>query len=91
MKDEISIEKWASLSEKEKVTFLAKNKDIPPEIFIVAARDSSIVVRANVITHLREIISSQPSLVKIMKLVAEKDPEATIRKAARLALEQVFV
>ncbi|RMG35148.1 MAG: hypothetical protein D6732_09960 [Methanobacteriota archaeon] len=79
------------MSEKEKVTFFVKKKDIPPEIFIIAATDSSMVVRANVITHLKDIVTKNPSLIKIMKLVAEKDPEPTIRKAARLALEQIFV
>lgn len=91
MSEELTTKEWAALSEKEKVTFLAHKNDIPPEIFIMAARDPSMVVRAYVITHVREILPRNPSLVKIMKLVAAKDPEPTIRKAARLALEQVFV
>ncbi len=86
-----SMSDWFLLSEKDRVLYLSSKEEIPKEIFVAASKDPSLVVRTTLITKLQDLAKSDHAWIKLIKILAEKDPEAIVRKAARIVLRDLFV
>ncbi len=80
---------WLRLGELEKVNLLAVHSDLPIEILVTAAKDSSLSVRMSLLSHLHSISPLNFNIVRILQMVETKDPEDIVRKSASHILKKV--